>query len=78
VVWFALNDDRPLTAFRWHLDRVPGRTRDEVEADPGTTPRLWLPDDRAERNRRADPPEGNAGDLDDRRRVRRLHARALG
>ena len=22
VVWFALNDDRPLTAFRRHLDRV--------------------------------------------------------
>ena len=38
VVWFALNDDRPLTGLRGHLDRVQGRPRHQVEADPGTAP----------------------------------------
>ena len=40
------------------------------------SPRLRLPDDRAEHRGRA---EGGAGDLDDRRRARRLDdARAMG
>jgi putative SOS response-associated peptidase YedK len=26
VVWFALNEDRPLFAFAGHLDRVQGRS----------------------------------------------------
>jgi putative SOS response-associated peptidase YedK len=50
VVWFALNDDRPLTAFagmwtEFKGDRGPSRSRSPAP------PRLRLPDDRAERNR---------------------------
>jgi putative SOS response-associated peptidase YedK len=30
VVWFALNDDRPLTAFACIWDRVQRRPRDQV------------------------------------------------
>jgi hypothetical protein len=39
---------------------------------------LLLPDDGAECNRRADPPQGHASDPDDVRRMRRLDARAAG
>ena len=78
VVWFALNDDQTADRLRWHLDRVQRRPWHEVETDPRPSPRLRLPDDRAERDRRADPPEGHAGDPDDRRRARRLDARAMG
>ena len=78
VVWFALNDDRPLTCLRRHLDRVQGRPRHQVEADPRAASRLWLPDDVAERGRRADPSQGDAGDPDDRRGARCLDARAVG
>ena len=63
---------------RRHLDRVQGRPRHEIETDPGPPPRLRLPDDLAERGGRADPPEGHAGDPDDRRGARRLDARAMG
>jgi hypothetical protein len=34
VVWFALNDDRPLFAFDRALDRVQGRSWHEVKTDP--------------------------------------------
>src|SRR5258705_7988959 len=33
---------------RWHLDRVQGRPRHEVESDPRTAQRLRLPDDLAQ------------------------------
>ena len=36
VVWFALNDDRPLTAFAGIWTDVQRRSRHEVEADPRT------------------------------------------
>ena len=51
---------------RRHLDRVQGRPWHQVEADPRTASRLRLSDDIAERGRRADPSEGDAGDPDDR------------
>jgi putative SOS response-associated peptidase YedK len=54
VVWFALNDDRPLFALR-HLDRVQRRPRHQIEADPWPASRLRFLDDGAERGRRADP-----------------------
>ena len=66
VVWFALNDDRLLTAFGWHLDGVQGRPWHKIEADTRPASRLWLPDDGAERRRRADPSPGDAGDPDHR------------
>jgi putative SOS response-associated peptidase YedK len=75
VVWFAVNEDRPLLAFADHLQR---RSRDEVEADPWPASGLRLLDDRAERGRGTHPPEGDAGDLDHRRAARCLDARALG
>jgi hypothetical protein len=43
---------------RRHLDRVQGRPWHQVEADPRTASRLWLPDDGTERSGRADPPQG--------------------
>jgi hypothetical protein len=36
---------------RWHLDRVQGRPWNQVKTDPRPSPRLWLPDDVAERGR---------------------------
>jgi len=45
---------------------------------PRKPSRIWLPDDSTERSGRADPPEGHAGDPNDRRGVRRVNACALG
>jgi hypothetical protein len=45
---------------------------------PRPSPGLRLPDNRAERDRRADPSESDAGDPDDGRGMRRLDARAMG
>ena len=50
----------------------------QVKAGPRSASRLWVLDDVAECRRRADPSEGDAGDLDDGRRARRLGARAMG
>ena len=50
VVWFALDDDRPLTSFR-DLDRVQRRSRHEVKTRTRPAPGLWLSHHRAERGR---------------------------
>jgi putative SOS response-associated peptidase YedK len=42
VVWFALNDDRPLFAFAGIIQRRPGH---QVEADPRPSSGLRLPND---------------------------------
>src|SRR5450631_2123453 len=69
---------RPTTVcLRWDLDRIQGRPWHQVEADTWAASRLWLPNHSTERDRRADPPEGHAGDPDDERRMRRLDARAM-
>ena len=78
VVWFALNEDRPLIAFAGIWTDLQRRSRYQVQAGAGTASGLRLPDDGAERRRRADPSEGDAGDLDHRRGARCLDARALG
>jgi len=44
----------------------------------GNLPRLWVLDNDAERDRRADPSEGDACDPDHGRRARCLDARAMG
>ena len=44
----------------------------KVQTGRRSSPGLWLPDDVAQRDRRAHPPEGHAGDFDDRRRARRV------
>jgi hypothetical protein len=64
--------------FRRHLDRVQGRPRHQVETGRRPSRRLWVSDDVTQRNRGADPPEGHAGDPNDRRRARRVDARAVG
>lgn len=63
---------------RRNLDRVQRRARDQVETDPRTAPCVRLSDHRAKRDRRTDPFQGHAGNPDDRRRTRRVDARALG
>ena len=60
------------------LDDVQRESRHQVQANPRRSLRLRLPDDVAERSRRADPSKSNAGDPDDRRGARRLDARAMG
>src|SRR6201998_875430 len=64
VVWFALNEDRPLFAFAGIWTTFNGN---QVEADPGTASGLWLPDYGAQRGCEADPSRGHAGDPDDGR-----------
>jgi putative SOS response-associated peptidase YedK len=78
VVWFALNDDRPLAAFAGIWTTFNGDRGTKIETDPRTTQRLRLPDDFAERRGRADPSEGDAGDHDDGRGARCLDAGAMG
>ena len=57
VVWFALNDDRPLFALAGIWTEFIGESRHQIETDPWASQRLWLPDDHAERGGRADPSE---------------------
>jgi putative SOS response-associated peptidase YedK len=66
VVWFAINDDRPLTCFAGIWTEFQGRARNEIEADSGDAQRLRLPHYVTERGRRADSPEGYACHPDDR------------
>jgi hypothetical protein len=63
---------------RRDLDRIQGRPRHQVKADSRPSPGLRLPDDGTERDRRADPSQGHAGDSDNARGMRRLDARAVG
>ena len=78
VVWFALNDDRPLFAFAGIWTEFRGRPRYKVEAYPRSSSGLRLADDGAERDRRADTSESHAGHPDDQGRMRRLDACAMG
>src|SRR5437660_6385947 len=76
VVWFALNEDRPLFAFGGIWTEYNGDRG--TEADPRSASGLRISDDGAECDCRTDPPQGHAGDPDDGRGARRLDARALG
>src|SRR5713101_5216296 len=64
--------------FRWDLDRIQGRPRHQVKADPRPSPGLRIPDDGTERDSRADPSQSQAGEPDNARGMRRLDARAVG
>src|SRR5467141_3407924 len=75
VVWFALNEDRPLFAFGGIWTEFKGDRGIKSKPIPGPPPRLWLLDDGAERDRRTDPSEGDARHPDDGRGMRRLDAR---
>nr|AIA17242.1 putative ACR, COG2135 [uncultured bacterium] len=78
VVWFALNDDRPLTAFAGIWTTYSGDRGTKSKPGAGAASGLWLSHDIAERSGRANPSEGHAGDFDDRRRAGRVDARAVG
>jgi len=78
VVWFAINDDRPLTCFARYLDGVQGRPGDQIKTDSRPASGLRLPDYFAERRGRTDPSESDAGHPADRRGTRRPDARAVG
>ena len=78
VVWFALNDDRPLTAFAGIWTEFKGDRGTKSKPVPGPHLVYGFLTTVAERGRRADPSEGDAGDPDDRRGARRLDARAVG
>jgi hypothetical protein len=78
VVWFALNDDRPLFAFGGIWTEFKGDRGTKSKADPRASPGLRLPDDHAERDNRADLSQSHAGDPDNARGMRRLDARAVG
>jgi putative SOS response-associated peptidase YedK len=78
VVWFALNDDRPLFAFGGIWTEFRGDRGTKSKPIPRPSPGLRLPDDHAERDSRADPSQSYAGDPDDRRRTGCLDARAMG
>jgi hypothetical protein len=77
VVWFALNEDRPLVAFAGVRTTFNGDRGTKSKPIPGPHLGLRLPDDLAERGRGADPPESDAGDPDHRRGARGLAARAV-
>jgi putative SOS response-associated peptidase YedK len=64
VVWFALNEDRPLCTFAGIWTEFKGERGTKSKPVPG--PRLRFSHDIAERGRRADPSEGHAGNLDHR------------
>jgi putative SOS response-associated peptidase YedK len=78
VVWFGLNEDRPLFAFGGLWTEFKGDRGTNSKPIPGphlvygfltTAPNAVV---------RANPPEDHAGDLDDGRGARRVDARALG
>jgi len=55
VVWFALNDDRPLFSFAGIWTEFKGDRSTKSKPVPRPSPGLRLPDDVAERCGRADP-----------------------
>ena len=80
VVWFALNDDRPLFAFGgiWTEFRGDRGTKSKPIPGPHLVYGFLTTAPNAIVEPIADPPEGHAGDPDDGRGARRLDARALG
>jgi hypothetical protein len=78
VVWFALNDDRPLFAFGGIWIEFKGDGGTKSKPIPGPHLVYDFPDDHAERDNRADPSQSHAGDPDNARGMRRLDARAVG
>ena len=67
--WFAIDETRPLVAFRRDMDRMEWRSRHQGKPGRGQPSALRLPDDHVERRRRRDPSEGDAGDPDHRGRT---------
>jgi putative SOS response-associated peptidase YedK len=78
VVWFALNDDRPLTAFAGIWTEFRGDRGTKSKPIPGPHPVYGFPDHGAKCRGQADPPQGHARHPDHRRGTRRVDARAVG
>ena len=78
VVWFALNDDRPLFAFAGIWTEFKGDRGTKSKPIPGPHLVYDFLTTAAERNRRADTSQGHARDPDDGGRARRLDAGAVG
>ena len=66
VVWFALNDDRPLFAFAGIWTEFKGDRGTKSKPIPGPASGLRFSHHVAERGGRTDPSQGDAGDPDDR------------
>ena len=77
VVWFALNDDRPLFAFAGIWTVFEGDRGTKSKPIPGPSS-VRVSHDGAEHRGQADPFQGHAGNPDNRRRTRRLDARTMG
>src|SRR5688572_7339608 len=69
-VWFALDESRPLFVFAGIWRPWTGGAEESGRRD-GASP-VQLPDVRGERRRRADPPQGHAGEPDHPGRDRHL------
>jgi SOS response associated peptidase (SRAP) len=78
VVWFALGDKRPLFTFAGIWTEFKGDRGTKSKPIPGPHLGLRIPDDVAERDRRADPSEGDARHPHHRGGARSLDARPLG
>lgn len=78
VVWFAINDDRPLFAFASIWTTFNGDRGTKSKPIPG--PHQVYGFLTTEANAAVNPihPKGDAGDLDDRRGARCLDARTMG
>jgi putative SOS response-associated peptidase YedK len=66
VVWFAINDDRPLTCFAGIWTEFKGDGGDEIETNPGSASGLRFSNHVPQRRGRADPSQGHAGHPADR------------
>src|SRR5262245_30763946 len=78
VVWFALNENRPLFAFAGIWTTFSGNRGTKSKPIPGPHQVYGFLTTAANEICRADPSEGDAGNPDDRRGARRLDARATG
>jgi putative SOS response-associated peptidase YedK len=77
VVWFALDESRPLFAFAGIWTSFKGDRGTKAKPVPG--PHLvWLSDHRAQWHRGTNPSKGHASDFDHSRRAGCVVARAMG
>jgi putative SOS response-associated peptidase YedK len=78
VVWFALDDNRPLFAFGGIWTTFNGGRGAKSKPDSGAASGLRIPNHLAERGGRTNPSQGDAGDPDHRRRARCMDASTVG
>jgi putative SOS response-associated peptidase YedK len=64
IVWFGLDDDRPLATFAGIWTEYKGDRGTKSKPIPGAASCVRLPDHRTKRDRRGDPSQSDAGDPD--------------